>query len=100
MAVARTCDAEWRRRSRSVICARSSRVFRSSDMEFRDSSTSLGMTKGIKHEAYERHEEFARAMGRNRLSHNCNLAVIAVLSIAAGSLNSGYESCGAVSSRK
>jgi len=30
-------------------------------MEFRDSSTSLGMTKGINYEAHEGHEEFVVA---------------------------------------
>jgi hypothetical protein len=49
---------------------------------------------------HEGHEEFARERERrNRLSHNCNLAVVALLSIAANSYLA-YESCGAVSARK
>src|SRR5579864_5832206 len=51
MAVAKTCDAEWRRRSMSVICARCSRVLRSSFIKAGE----------INHEAGEGHQEFVEA---------------------------------------
>src|ERR1700681_1861694 len=44
MAVARTWAAEWRKRSMSLIWARSSRVLRSSGILVRDPSTLLRMT--------------------------------------------------------
>ena len=43
----------------------------------------LGMTKGINYEAHEGHEDFVEKSGGIRLSHNFNLAVMALLSIAA-----------------
>src|SRR3979490_33543 len=44
MAVARTCAAEWRKRSMSLIWERCSRVLRSSGILVRDPSTLLRMT--------------------------------------------------------
>jgi len=43
------------------------------------------MTKGINHEGQQRHEEICSRDDANRLSHNCNLAVVAVLFIPADS---------------
>jgi hypothetical protein len=53
----------------SVICARSSKVLRSSFIK----------TVEINHEAQEGHEEFAGAS--ERLSHNRNLVILAIFSI-------------------
>src|SRR5438270_12819901 len=59
MAVARTCDAECRSRSISVICPRCSRVFRSSCIRRAE----------INHEGHDGHEEICRDRRRGLLRY-------------------------------
>ena len=73
----------------SVIVAHCSKVFRSSFIKAVE----------INHEAHEGHEEFAGVCSE-RLSHNCNLAVVALVPISSEQVKLAHESCGAFSSRK